>query len=554
MKEKYISLMDKTLSAYTEEHIVRYFDDVKRDGLKEHGFPRLTANMGILIAHGYRKELKPLFIEMMDFCCENVPCVKAANDFSVKELIFCIMALEEKGGVDKSKTDYWRACLKTIEVQRCYNVYAKTPTDKVYNWALFTAVSEYMRQYIGLCDATEFVDLQIPTQLQWLDENCMYKDPNNPIVYDLVPRGLFAVLLHFGYKGRFFDEIDGCLKKAGLLSLKMQSVSGEIPYGGRSNQFLHNEAHFAVVAEYEAKRYGKEGDFALASAFKTGVKKALSNIEMWIEKRPIRHIKNRFPTETMYGCEDYAYFDKYMITTASFLYAAYLICDDSIEAAEEDSAPYTLMLSKDFHKAFMKAGGYFLEMDTEADPHYDASGVGRLHKAEAPTTICMSVPCAADPSIVIDLEKKADISLCAGYGCDESYVFATDKKTEYEVIDHRSDGRSAYLKVKNVFESGKTVFTDYGLDESGLNVTVTGENEVAYMLPVFDYDGENYTNVTVSENKLTVEYEGYVCVYKTDGVIADLNAKGGNRNGHYRAFCAKGTEKLNVKVEITKIP
>ena len=156
-------------------------------------------------------------------------------------------------------------------------------------------------------------------------------------------------------------------------------------------------------------------------------------------------------------------------------------------------------------------------------------------------------------SVVSGNEKKADISLCAGYGCDESYVFATDKKTGYEVIDHRSDGRSAYLKVKNVFESGKTVFTDYGLDESGLNVTVTGENEVAYMLPVFDYDGENYTNVTVSENKLTVEYEGYVCVYKTDGVIADLNAKGGNRNGHYRAFCAKGSEKLTVKIEIIKI-
>ena len=31
MKERYIELMELTLSAYTEEHIKGYFDRVKRD-------------------------------------------------------------------------------------------------------------------------------------------------------------------------------------------------------------------------------------------------------------------------------------------------------------------------------------------------------------------------------------------------------------------------------------------------------------------------------------------------------------------------------------------
>ena len=52
MKEQYIELMEKALSAYTDEHILRYLDDVKTNGLTEHGFPRVTANIGILIAHG----------------------------------------------------------------------------------------------------------------------------------------------------------------------------------------------------------------------------------------------------------------------------------------------------------------------------------------------------------------------------------------------------------------------------------------------------------------------------------------------------------------------
>ena len=97
MKEKYISLMETTLEAYSYEHIERYFNSVKADRLREHGFPRLTANIGILIAHGRKRELLPIFMEMMDYCCENIPKVKAANDFSVKEIIFCIMELEGKG-------------------------------------------------------------------------------------------------------------------------------------------------------------------------------------------------------------------------------------------------------------------------------------------------------------------------------------------------------------------------------------------------------------------------------------------------------------------------
>ena len=41
-RSRYIDLMEKVLSAYTNEHIDRYYNEVKNGGLKEHGFPRLT--------------------------------------------------------------------------------------------------------------------------------------------------------------------------------------------------------------------------------------------------------------------------------------------------------------------------------------------------------------------------------------------------------------------------------------------------------------------------------------------------------------------------------
>ena len=40
MKEQYIELMEKALSAYTDAHILRYFNSVKANGLTEHGFPQ----------------------------------------------------------------------------------------------------------------------------------------------------------------------------------------------------------------------------------------------------------------------------------------------------------------------------------------------------------------------------------------------------------------------------------------------------------------------------------------------------------------------------------
>ena len=36
MKNRYIELMDRTLTAYSYEHILRYFDEVKKNGLTEH--------------------------------------------------------------------------------------------------------------------------------------------------------------------------------------------------------------------------------------------------------------------------------------------------------------------------------------------------------------------------------------------------------------------------------------------------------------------------------------------------------------------------------------
>ena len=548
--------MEKALSAYSMEHMLAYFDDIRTNGMPDHGFPRLTANIGILIAQGRRHELLPTFLEFMEFCCKTIPTVKAANDFSVREIVCCLLEVERAGIVDKAVTERWRGYLATIEPTACYTKFAKTPTDQVRNWALFSGVSEYFRQEAGLCSSTDFIELQVAQQLQFCDENGMYRDnpdvPNhNPIVYDLVPRGLFAMLLNRGYRGKSYEIIDSILKKAGLMTLDMQSTTGEIAFGGRSNQFIHNEAWIAITMEFEAKRYTKAGDLAMAGRCKATVARALANAELWLNKQPIRHIKNRYPTETGYGCEGYAYFDKYMITAASFLYAAYQICDDTIPVGEiAENITTVCQTSPHFHKVVLKSGEYCAELDWDADPHYDASGLGRIHRAGAPSAICMSCPCPAEPGFQMDIPPMA-LSLCSAVKENGTWCLGAAKGS-YQVTGTSRDANSASATLRCRFSGGKTVEEHYQVRNSSVAAILQGNGEIGFALPAFSFDGEKTPEIACNGNKLTVTYEGWVCCYTTDGTIIDLNQTAANRNGHYRAFLAHGQDTLHVDIQIAK--
>ena len=558
MKNKYLDLMEQTLSAYSDGDIARYFNEVQTDGLTEHGFPRLASNIGILISHGKRKDLLPIFVQMFDFCCRSIPKVKAANDFSVREVVCCLWEVEKSGIVPKETTERWRKLLKSIVPEDCYDKYAVAETDTVRNWALFSGVSEFFRQKAGLCDSTDFIEMQVVQQSQWMDENGMYRDNKSsvnrqPIMYDLVPRGLYCLLFDQGYRGKGYEKIDALLKKAALLTLKMQSPTGEIPFGGRSNGFLHNEAWMMGIYEYEAKRYAREGNLALAATFKSAIARAVKITEEWLAKKPIRHIKNRFPTESKFGCEKYAYFDKYMITVASNLYAAYLICDDTIPyREEEDLDPCAAETSKYFEKLFLKSGGYGIELDLDGDPQYDASGLGRIHRAGAPSAICLSCPCPSKPKYCVNLENPTALSLCSAVFHENQWLLAADGSASYTVLEKGTDGENAFATLKCSFDEGKAVTEHYTVGKNGVTILTEGTGEIAFALPAFAFDGENSPKIASAENSLSITYEGWTCRYTTNGTVMDGERLCANRNGHYRLFLAKGENALRIHVEITK--
>ena len=201
MKNKYLDIIEKALSAYTDERIRAFIDSVRENGLTEHGFPRLAANIGILLANGRAERYYPFFVEITDICCEQIPRVYAANDFSVREVVTAL-ALLEKRNMYPELIKKWKAQLSEINPWTCYSCIAPKPVKAVGNWAMFSAVSEWVRGLWCGVDTYEFVDHQISSQILSLDENGMYKDPNCPMVYDIVPRFLMSALLLFGYDGK----------------------------------------------------------------------------------------------------------------------------------------------------------------------------------------------------------------------------------------------------------------------------------------------------------------------------------------------------------------
>lgn len=558
MKNLYIDIIEKSLSAYTDERIRDYIEEVKRDGLTEHGFPRLGANMGILIAYGRRTELLDTFIEIMDICCEEIPLKKAANDFTIREVCCCLMLLEEKGIVGKELLDKWKSKLATFNPWEGYTVIDDHSGKFVNNWALFAAVSEFVRGvYCGI-DTTEFVEWQLPCQIANLDCNDMYRDgpDSNPMLYDYVARFLMTFLLHAGYKGKYAARIEQALDNTAEISLQMQSVTGETSFGGRSNQFVHNESLYCSYCEMEATRFAKKGDMIRAGEFRAAALLAAESILHYLNVQPISHVKNRYPVSTKIGCEKYAYFNKYMITTASMVYPALLFSDDSIQPAVPlcKKAGYVVSTSEEFHKTFINAAGYTLELEIDADFYYDANGLGRVHKEGCPATICLSTPFAPSghtepcrPQYVIEGDNESAMSICCYAVQEDKKLLGATKGVTYTLVDSMSGEHEATAVFDVALAQDIVITHEYRVTRNGVDIMLSGYEDTGFMVPVFEYDGEKNTQIKIAKNAISVQYQNAVCKYSFEGDLSLNYEHRYNRNGRYRVY-EVATKNLHIEI------
>ena len=534
-KFKYIDIMEKVLNCYTTEKIQSYYEEVKQNGIREHGFPRLVSNMGILIAFGRCKKYKDLFCEMMTYCCELIPSSTmasrdAGNEFIVREICMCIDLIREKSVVEQSLIDKWISCMKSIDPKKIYTCVATSPEDELNNWAIFAGISELARNRVCSVSTDEFIDLQFASQIKYFDNNGMYMDPGSPMVYDYVSRLLFDFALHFGYAGKYRDIIKKNTDLAAQKSILFQSVTGEMPYGGRSMQCLHNEMWLAADYEYHASRL-KEINPLMAGRFKMAADLAYKNI-LWALDFYNSHVKNCFSPQKNIGCENYAYFDKYMITAASAAYMAFLLADDAVEPSPLKEK-YIVSPGKSFHKIFAKGFDWFIEIDTNADYHYDANGIGRIHKKGCPPTIAISVPFPGKDSLYFtEKTNQVPMSLCTFVDKENEIFYGSQQECRDITTMETKDCLSVLIKRRVCDIEYNETYTI--LKDSVILSQDMGANS-GFMLPVIYFDGKNFSEIKTSEEKISVKYMGHTCTYYFKGNISG-NTSFYNRNGEYKVF------------------
>lgn len=573
MRERYIDIMEKALGAYSKERLSEIVSDAEAKGICEHGFFRITSVMGILISKGRRKELMPLFLRAMDISCEalwktdmTIEENKSVGiDFAVKEIVFAYIELEKSGIVMRERLEKWFDGIKKVDWRKNYSSVAKSETDPVNNWGMYNAAGEYMREYIGAANAGEYLDVQVASQLLAVDENGMYRDPGCPMLYDLASRAQFAIMLHFGYSGKWKNALDDALRKAGSFMLSLQSVNGEIPFGGRSNRFLFNEAYLAACCEFEAARYKREGNLRLAGEFKSAASLATESIEKRLSMHPIKHVRNAFPQNSIFGLEDYAYFDKYMVSLASFIYIAYLFAEDDIKEVPCPAVRggFVLRTTDSFHKIAASACGYSIEIDTDADLHYDATGLGRIQFANAPSEIVLSEPFPKKPSYsIVDCLSTGLFKRIYAGGENPSYlslspVVAFSDGTEIRISD-LSGNVECELKIlqqseNNVsfdltwkspeFKGFSEIKESYVMSNSGVEIRASADfSENAKLIryiPVIKTDGSAVSSVSVTKKRVSVGYKGSRLEISGDGFIRS-DKSFSNRDGIYNLLCCDG--------------
>ncbi len=565
-KARYLDLVEAAVNAYSPEHIRDYHARVQKDGIREHGFARLTANLGVLVAQGRRPADKDLFREMMDTCCERMSTAlrdarrtpksggtAVGNDFSVKEIVLCLLAVEKAKVFPKEVTERWRAGIRKAVAEEIYNVQPKPGDSTARNWCVFGAASEQTRVFAGLAGSTAYVERYISDQLRFFDVNGMYKDPHQPMVYDVVTRLQFMVALTYGYDGPSRAALEANLLKSAGPTLLMQGATGELPYGGRSNQFLHCETHYAAVCEWYAAWFRKRGDLQTAARFRLAAKRAVDSLDYWLKQPSYRHIKNRFPLESRQGCEGYGYFDKYMVTMGSWAWLACLFADEYIPAADAEPKASVYETSRDFHRAFLRAGEYGVQLDTDCDRPYDANGIGRVQRRGAPPMLALSVPfpdgVGSKPNYVTGVTNETSLAILPGWKQEDgawSYAY----RTPYVIREMKADGASAQARVEVPREGRAPLRWDLGLSPGGLEMTVTGEadEEVALTLPAFAFDGETQTKIRADETSLNVTFRGWTARMTTTGEMIDTQKIYGNRNGFSRRYEARGRSPLRVRI------
>ncbi|MBE7042283.1 MAG: hypothetical protein E7399_02175 [Ruminococcaceae bacterium] len=523
----YLDLMEQILEGYDLSDTVDPNKDLQT-------YSRLVSVLACLLANGRKEEWKTLFCEMMTKACGVLPEYEGNTmlDFAVKELMFAYRFMKEN-----DINGDWAKMLSSVTTEQY--VY---PSGEHHNINLYNVAGEALRTTEGLCDSAEYCKECLVLQLAKLDENGMYPDnypaEQNPVLYDLASRFQLQLIEHFGRAP--FDER---LRRAGVWSLMTQSATGQIPYGGRSNQYLFNETLLASVLEYEAGKQAEDGNFVLAGRMRRGARLAVESIQEFLNCHS--HNRNRY-ADSKVGCEEYGYYEKYMISAAAFLIGTVLFAREDLPEypAPCEVGGYVLYTSPKFHQIFAAVCDYSIQIDTDGDPSYDATGLGRIHKIGIPASLGLSVPFSGNPRYHLP-QECSPLSAAIGIGWDDGeggVQYLSDLmgiKHALSIEEEKKDKlKFTVTYTGNVLKNCGGVMESYSLDEGGLRYSaklLESECKAVYArVPLLVTDGERESRIKQKAGQTNVYLDDCRWRITTNASLIPDEVVTGNRNGVYK--------------------
>lgn len=554
-KETYIRLIAKCLSEYGKVNDLRTATpDTVFSGL--HAYSRIVTSMAAIVNYGKIEALsavdselfgdaeafRKLYISTADRAFASVQDYLKRDKKSRDPLNFAIreLALSYDLTADivcDEAREKWKNILSAVKADEKYYTHASKTTNR----NAYIIGGEALLAKRGLSEPTGFIDTSLKRQIPRFNSLGMYldnydKSPDmNPVLYDLTTR----VQLQFasGYGGEESARLDELLRLGGFVTLFTQSATGEMAYGGRSNQYIFNESLIAANCEFEARYYKEKGDLFLAGVYRRAAHLAVTTSERWLNIG--KHIKN-YSSDSSVGTEQYGNYDKYMATMSSFLAIAYYFADDSIkeEICPAEAGGYVFTESENFHLTVANACGCSVEITPHADPHYDSIGLGRIHFAGIPSGVLLSSPPAPEPNYrlfgnIPPAAGSADVILENGKG------IADLKNGDYSVSVIESLPERVVFAVSY---TGCGVTEAYTLDSAGLQIKASSTcgKKIGFSFPVLesrgDMPGAPKAFTETDGGSLRIYSDSFLYKINSSRSFVKNNRIFSNRNGIYRSF------------------
>jgi hypothetical protein len=345
----------------------------------QYSTPCFALAAATLVVHAGREDLLEPAAKAMDWSCHTLKQRKAATaheDFYPPPIAHALMLLE--GRVDPARYQRWQDDIRSFEPRA---VYRSAPGAG--NWNVVALSGEYLFFKLRLRDDLSYVEQSLAAQgRHFAHPHGLYTE--GPMPYDHFPRLWAAGLIAHGYEGVHAANLYETLRRAAITSMFMQSPSGELPTGGRSSHHQWNEAQQCVTYEIFAARAKADGDEQLAGAYKRAAMLALASMKRWM--RPSGEmwiIKNRLEPAKYHGYEGYSSHSQYNLLPMAMLAIAYehaAATEDVKELpAPADVGGFVLDLRPVFGKIFASASGCYVQIETSANPSFEATGLVRMH-------------------------------------------------------------------------------------------------------------------------------------------------------------------------------